>query len=553
MFPKMEGIVTTPAKIAANIENAKKSTGPRSAKGKERSRMNALRHGLTAEVLLPDEDVEEFRKKQSGWVQSLEPRDPVELAIAERAFYYSWQVDRVVRTQWARLSVRARTKAEADQQRTEQEVGALGRKLFRMPNGRPAAVMCRAVGDATNGTESSPSETSVADAEHPASLIGLLEATGPGCRWLMEQFRELQAILESDGVWHAPERFRDFRLCRFHRSDAYFNRHLTKLLHACEVLDPAAGRLIGEVWYENTPVAAMPALEEAYQRAVVRYGALDQTAARGYLLDMVHGELERLGGILEGHEQREDIESALADHLLAFDDSKEAALLRRYEASCSNQMHRNMKEITTRHNAGAERGGNELYGMREAAEPYAGSLEAQFMQRRAERLSMIRNARAMTSDLVTAVSDSSEGRNGHVRNEPTDAPLRNEPTDAPLRNEPTGRRCAVAGSDGELRNGAAAAFANRRVFSTGEIAEEPTRVDAASQDQAKSGLMPGDSGKSVPAISLKLEEDGAMGNLNPSWHRCDRGHRSALGGSRRQRKARERKRRNAERAAAANG
>src|SRR6476619_7019897 len=103
--------MTTPAKIAANIENAKKSTGPRSTLGKERSRMNAFRHGLTAETLLPDEDAEAFRERQQGWVQGLGPRDPVELAMAERSFYYSWQVDRVVRTQWARLSVRARTKA----------------------------------------------------------------------------------------------------------------------------------------------------------------------------------------------------------------------------------------------------------------------------------------------------------------------------------------------------------------------------------------------------------------------------------------------------------
>ncbi len=38
--------------IAANRRNALKSTGPITAEGKEHSRGNALRHGLTAETVI---------------------------------------------------------------------------------------------------------------------------------------------------------------------------------------------------------------------------------------------------------------------------------------------------------------------------------------------------------------------------------------------------------------------------------------------------------------------------------------------------------------------
>ena len=48
-------------KIEANRRNALKSTGPRTPEGKERSRRNALRHGLTAETVIAAlEDAEDY-------------------------------------------------------------------------------------------------------------------------------------------------------------------------------------------------------------------------------------------------------------------------------------------------------------------------------------------------------------------------------------------------------------------------------------------------------------------------------------------------------------
>jgi hypothetical protein len=45
----------SPERLEANRQNAKHSTGPRTEEGKQRSRLNASRHGLTAQVrLLPE-------------------------------------------------------------------------------------------------------------------------------------------------------------------------------------------------------------------------------------------------------------------------------------------------------------------------------------------------------------------------------------------------------------------------------------------------------------------------------------------------------------------
>ena len=61
MKPTNEPRTPTEAQINANRENAKKSTGPRTAAGKAASSRNRLLHGLRANKhILLDEDPEDF-------------------------------------------------------------------------------------------------------------------------------------------------------------------------------------------------------------------------------------------------------------------------------------------------------------------------------------------------------------------------------------------------------------------------------------------------------------------------------------------------------------
>ena len=54
--------MTSYPQIEANRRNALKSTGPRTEAGKEISRRNAVRHGLTAETIITAlEDAEVYR------------------------------------------------------------------------------------------------------------------------------------------------------------------------------------------------------------------------------------------------------------------------------------------------------------------------------------------------------------------------------------------------------------------------------------------------------------------------------------------------------------
>ncbi|MDX2037195.1 MAG: hypothetical protein SFX72_11135 [Isosphaeraceae bacterium] len=80
-------MATSEKQAAANRENAKRSTGPRTEEGKAVSRGNAVKHGFCAEiVLLPEEDPDEFEAERRSWVAELAPRGKAAKRLAERAF-----------------------------------------------------------------------------------------------------------------------------------------------------------------------------------------------------------------------------------------------------------------------------------------------------------------------------------------------------------------------------------------------------------------------------------------------------------------------------------
>src|SRR3974377_2247409 len=71
--------------IEANRRNALKSTGPTSTEGKERSRCNAVRHGLTAETIIADlEDAEDYQAFEAAVIADYEAETAVERELVLR-------------------------------------------------------------------------------------------------------------------------------------------------------------------------------------------------------------------------------------------------------------------------------------------------------------------------------------------------------------------------------------------------------------------------------------------------------------------------------------
>jgi hypothetical protein len=71
------------ARLRANRENAKKSTGPHTPEGKQRSSLNGTRHGILAQVIvLPKEDMAAYNTFTADYAAALHPVGTVEIQLA---------------------------------------------------------------------------------------------------------------------------------------------------------------------------------------------------------------------------------------------------------------------------------------------------------------------------------------------------------------------------------------------------------------------------------------------------------------------------------------
>ncbi len=100
--------MTTPskAKIKANRQNAKRSTGPISIQGKLKVSQNAITHGIfAASPLLQNENAEEFKNLSQGIAEVFPPVDAAAASIVERIILAIWRQKRLRIAEAAKLQI----------------------------------------------------------------------------------------------------------------------------------------------------------------------------------------------------------------------------------------------------------------------------------------------------------------------------------------------------------------------------------------------------------------------------------------------------------------
>jgi hypothetical protein len=110
--------MTSLRQLEANRRNARKSTGPITQEGKQRSRCNAVRHGLTAETVIGAlEDAEDYRAFEAAVIADYEAQSAVERELVLRLASLLWRLRRATTIETGLFEIQANHLKEFSQAR----------------------------------------------------------------------------------------------------------------------------------------------------------------------------------------------------------------------------------------------------------------------------------------------------------------------------------------------------------------------------------------------------------------------------------------------------
>jgi hypothetical protein len=283
---------TSAAQIKANQINSARSTGPKTAEGKESSRRNGLKHGMTGQgIVVPEGEADEVELRHQALQAELAPISVMGAILVGQMASLSIRMERGAKQEFAAVAERVRHASDDfDAERLEH-----------------AQELLKAIGDDPRG-----------------NLRKLLKSP-EGVNVLIEAWQDLRADLtrEPGPAWSLKH-----------------GATMISLL-GCREKDAEAARvesLTRATWAEFNTLAASDG--EGLDRDA------RQAWARNQLLERIDGEIAEL----EAHFETLDFETIELDRAGAgaralFDPSKEASLARRYESEARRGFFKSLKEF----------------------------------------------------------------------------------------------------------------------------------------------------------------------------------------------------------------
>jgi hypothetical protein len=98
--------MSTPSRIETNRANSQHSTGPKTPEGKKQSSLNALRHGLTGQIIvMPTEDLQAYQRHTKSFTDEYTPKGATEANLVQVLADTSWRLNRVAAMETNLLSL----------------------------------------------------------------------------------------------------------------------------------------------------------------------------------------------------------------------------------------------------------------------------------------------------------------------------------------------------------------------------------------------------------------------------------------------------------------
>jgi hypothetical protein len=158
--------MTSFKQFEANRRNARKSTGPTSEEGKQRSRCNAVRHGLTAETVIGAlEDAEDYKTFEAAIIADYDAQSAVERELVLRLASLLWRLRRATTIETALFESQAEQRSGLTQPR---QVPPGSREVVYALFGGPGSGTFHA---ASHGSGYGPGDVPVKTAVHPSSEL----------------------------------------------------------------------------------------------------------------------------------------------------------------------------------------------------------------------------------------------------------------------------------------------------------------------------------------------------------------------------------------------
>jgi len=328
--------MATESQIRANRENAKKSCGPKSDDGKQRAKLNALKHGLRsqdAEPVLPHEDPAELEAKIQDWIDDYAPANAIERELVVRAARLSWTLDRAERHEAALLSRNVRKAMLRNRAKRTEKVCDYARKLFYMAGKRLLP---------GSGPEW---------ADDPSAFVAHLEESVEGTRWLLDRWVEMRCLIISDENWTFLDQFRFVRLLGKQPLAAIDDPELNEIFLAWETIEEKWGTRFWHQMQEMTPYED-PAFSawRVWREIVPRPDGHD--AAVAVLRGVADREIARLEELLVDLEEIEGDDALERAEIASFSASDGAERLRRFQSARTRELLRTIELLAKIRKAG---------------------------------------------------------------------------------------------------------------------------------------------------------------------------------------------------------